>query len=112
MTDAELMREAARTLRERAGAALPTPWEVVGGEGSEWNDQVVSPGRRPRVGVVETVADCDTDEETAEYIATMHPGLALAIADLLDDTASEVEYCATYSHHAVTVADTILGGAR
>ena len=39
----------------------------------------------------------------------MHPGVALALADWLDDTATEVASGATYSQDALRLADLILG---
>lgn len=87
---AEELREAARLMRERATAATEGPWTawVMGSEGYlvlRATGTIHERGRNrvARVGL----KDWDSDKADAEYIAGMHPGVALALADWLDDRA-------------------------
>ena len=115
------LREAAALLRERAEAAdilgareswaiwddiKPDGYIVVGNSGG-----VIPPGEWAVEGEHNPVANAYTPE-TGIYIALMGPPVALALADWLDDTASEVESHATWSEHALAVADAILGDDR
>lgn len=98
------LREAARVLRERAEAATPGPWEMFR---DPIGIHVESGGERG------LIAD-------AVYIATMHPGVGLALADWLDTAANNAErngWMAGYTEamrgtSAVRIADLILGGTR
>jgi hypothetical protein len=81
---ADLLRRAAALLRERGTAATPGPWAGV--RGSPPRAWVLRPGG---TGIVErqysgTLADID-------FIALMHPPVALALADLLDATGEFAE---------------------
>lgn len=82
---AELLRRAAKELREHAQAAIPGPWEADGSEiqqpyGAEW----VAESLRVSDGYgIDDVGDAN-----ASYIALMHPPVALALADLLDGCAA------------------------
>lgn len=101
---AETLRAAAALMRERAKNA-------VGGTGaSDWfpvKSKVRSSG-----GLV-----CESASFEAEHIASWHPAVALAVADLLDVTAEWVERDAIRSklpmtqtdEAALTVATTYLG---
>ena len=85
---AETLRKAAERLRERATGPLddrliPGPWSV-----GKWSDL-------PRLWAVTPALDEDYDniattpfEAEANYIATMHPGVGLALADVLDESAA------------------------
>lgn len=76
MTPAERLRAAATRLREVAGDATPGPWGVIGGgEYLHGPDILVGGG----VGSI-TAANAD-------YIAAMHPPVALALAEVLDHGA-------------------------
>ena len=99
MTPAERLRAAATWLREVAEDATPGSWEVIGG-----GEYLQGPDILVGGGVGSTTAT------NADYIAMMHPPVALALADWLDDTATEVESHATYSPDALRVADAVLGG--
>lgn len=105
----ERLRSAATRLREVAGAATPGPWEAIPDGPGDWpvegggNYLCHSPDDGVRGG---------HDEGDATYIAMMHPPVALALADWLDDTANEVESHATYSPDALRVADAVLGGEQ
>ena len=91
---ADRFREAAALLRERAEKVDPsTGWSFS--DGGTRDD-----GTRPG------------DSALIEFITMMSPPVALALADWLDDTAGEVESHATWSEHALAVADAILGADR
>lgn len=98
---AEVLRKAASLMRERAEAASDGPWlihqdgytQTVTGEGEDWIDLV-----DPRGRIILSHAHLGDDEETerevsdVHHIASWHPAVALAVADLLDDGAAYVEY--------------------
>jgi hypothetical protein len=83
----ELIREAARLIRQRAEAATPGPWEV---EGSR---SIVGPeGMKPKLAghVVCSVGAWDRgvpSEADAEHIASWSPDKALPVAALLESLA-------------------------
>ena len=90
MNPAEELRLAARLLRERAGTATPGPWQhmCLGSEGclvlrTSGTLRERGHGRVARFGHKEWKAD----HADAEYVASMHPAVALAVADLLDKIA-------------------------
>ena len=89
----ETLRHAAKLMRERAEAATPGPWEYRGDfditHGYEINEH-----DRPVANWVATVLTGDDDlaeagmqDPNAAYIASMHPGVALAVAGWLDAAA-------------------------
>lgn len=116
---ADRLREAAALLRERAEETHDGPWDhVVGASGdTAWVE------RRNIETVVET-----HDIGTSAYIATMHPPVALALADWLDTAGADEwahgPHCltpcddcdddprASHIRSALAVADAILGGER
>ena len=88
MSAAEL-RKAAETLRARAGAAHPGPW---------YTDKYDADGVFTAPEVTLTSQDVafasgglSRQKETDAYIATMHPGVGLALADWLDLTARRLD---------------------
>ena len=96
--------EAARVLRERAEAATPGPWTVVPGASNVWHfpeegtpTLVVGGTGAARVQRRSTEARLSD----AAYIATVHPGVGLALADWLDAVALRAE----------EVADTLPAGS-
>lgn len=103
-TPTETLRAAAARLRQVAGAATPGPWQYV----------IEAPcGTVIEYAYVEAgddlVADCgaaDDAETTADarYIATMHPGVAVALARWLD---AEAVWGA--KGYALNVARAVLG---
>ncbi len=115
---AETMRRAAALMRERAGAASPGPWHqmCMGSEGcSVLNDghlrerkHVSFSGRK----------EWKADHADAEYIAGMHPGVATALADWLDNEAvnapgpGEVYLRGGCVAYALAVACAYLGEGR
>jgi hypothetical protein len=89
------LRQAAETLRTRAAAASTGPWEsfVLGSEGyAVVADRPETERRRSRIRVARFGwEDWDTDKANAHWVATMHPGVGLALADWLDLTAHRIE---------------------
>ena len=84
---AETLRRAASLMRERAGAAPPSPWAT---RATTHGD----PANGPTHIVVENslglISDHDYDKwggTSAEHIASWHPAVALAVADWLDAVA-------------------------
>jgi hypothetical protein len=137
---ADLLREAAKVLRGRAEAAKPGPWSAADEHGlmpdawPAWCVSQMRPGYEsmsPEDGYVTDVADVHGDDKTAcpdaDYIATMHPGVGLALADWLDDIAAgwmwdddgaacdwdgmPLKLDEAVDSHAVKVARLILGRA-
>lgn len=93
MTPAEELRAAAKVMRERAQAASPGPWETCGrgveqtaGDYADVLGQEVS-----CLSYCYGGAPIGPKQADADYIASMHPGIALAIADWLDEEAAEYE---------------------
>lgn len=74
---AGLLRRAAVKLREYAERAARGPWDVS-------DDGLVWPGR------LGDPVSGSSDITDAEYIALMHPPVALALAELLDHVADDV----------------------
>lgn len=118
---AQRLRDAAKVLRERAKAAKPGPWVAADEHGDlgpdafpAWCVCQMRPGHEhmsPTEGYVTDVAQTFSDSQAvdhdATFIATMHPGVALALADWLDYTAERV--IGETLRRATTVADLILG---
>ena len=115
---ADKLREAAKVLRERAEAATPGPWYWEPPSPDDWpsaDESLMSSGAASKHGGDEVVLSgwghdasgiSGSDADRA-YIATMHPGVGLALADWLD--AEAAAGCAPESAHHL--ADLILGGA-
>ena len=98
---AALLREAAQTLREKAEVA-----EAVGI--GPWSLDESGFAIRDASGF--TVATQATSEE-ADYIATMHPAVALAVAHLLDGWADDIAQHGGHHHsddRALAVARAVL----
>lgn len=78
---AEVLRRAASLMRERAEAATKGPWTTDVGL------IISNPGPNAKY-----VADCYDEPEAsaddAKHVASWHPAVALAVADLLDEIAS------------------------
>ena len=133
---ADTLREAAKVLRERAQAATPGPWSAADEHGllgpDSWPAWCVSqmrPGYEamsPTEGYVTDIADVHGDDKSenpnADYIATMHPGVGLALAEWLDAETEHVagHYCEAHCEYpdggprcraALALARLILGGA-
>ncbi|MFF7335406.1 hypothetical protein [Streptomyces sp. NPDC008150] len=80
-TPADELRAAADRLRNLATAATPGPWTQTGIGDYGWT---VSSSTS---ALVDTV-DSEEGRADADYIATMHPGVGLALADWLDTAAA------------------------
>lgn len=102
---ADLLREAAAKMRERAQAATPGPWKyphrnypgiVMSQFGCLWY-----PGPRGHEGRI-------NNEPDAEHIASWHPAVALAVADWLECQADTTCDCGV-DESALTVARAYLG---
>lgn len=123
---AQRLRDAAKVLRERAEAAKPGPWVAADEHGDLGPDAVpawcvcqMRPGHEhmsPTEGYVTDVAQTFSDSQAvdhdATFIATVHPGVALALADWLDvATAGYLSTRLDWSPEpaALAVADLILG---
>jgi len=115
---AALLREAAARMRELADSATPGPWHATHDplghhvEDSRGQGRLVA-GFGP--------ADTPTDNRRADaaFIASMHPGIALAVADWLTDAArawddSVYDPRVRNEHHAyaLAVARAFLGPDR
>lgn len=105
---ASLLREAAAKMRERAEDARlacgDERWD--GDAGLSWND---ARGTVYMVGAGPVnVADAIT-EESALYIASWHPAVALAVADWLEHEADHFDMDDTTRSRALAVARTYLG---
>ena len=121
MTPAERLRAAATRLREVAGAATPGPWFLDKG-----GDTGVYTAPRPSPASQDIAWSHSPDVEA--YIALMHPPVALALADWLDDLAAGWPWdddgtCVwddgtpmrleeSPDTHALAVADAVLGGEQ
>ena len=104
---AELLRRAAKEMRERAEAAPTSPWhwEAVGKSG--YPQRVSNPGA---VVIAECFENPDFPASCAEHITSWHPAVALAVADLLDEEAQgEENGLFDASFLAVAVASAYLG---
>src|SRR5574337_1427575 len=76
---AELLRQAATILRERAKAATPGPWEASLLDGLVWANRLGDP------------VSGSTLPEDAAYIATVDPDFGKAVADWLDLAARHAQ---------------------
>lgn len=109
---AERLREAAALLRERAEAATPGPWHVD--PETHRFATIEGPHVRHSAPNYTTAVITHGWDSNVEYIATMHPGVGLALADWLDSIAEWIEgrpFSTPTNSHALAVADQILGGA-
>lgn len=125
LTPAETLRAAAKVLRERAEAATPGPWGFTDSEAAASLVNLPDDGMVVMYGGDTPVALC-ADEfyenepgepapvNDAQYIATMHPGMGLALADWLDLTARRFDEGLGYPgdyEKPLTVARLILGAS-
>lgn len=116
-TPADKLRAAAEKLRKLTGQAIEGPWTATWSEQqyelkgpssvdpiAEWTYAIAT--WEPKAS--EQRAECDTAD--ADYIAAMHPGVGLALADWLE---SEAEFGADpgIGPAALTVARLINGSA-
>ncbi len=78
MTAAEFLRSAARRLRRNAAAATPGPWR------SDYSEGGCVASANPRHPII---AEYGATWDDSEYIATVHPGVGLAVAEWLEVAA-------------------------
>lgn len=117
---ADRLREAARVLRERAQAATSGPWEASTSTNPTYVAQVGHLAERDPSYIAACGPASVGGDHAASYIATVHPGVGLALADWLDTAANNAErngWMAGYTEamrgtSAVRIADLILGGDR
>lgn len=83
---AEVLREAAALMRERAEAATPGPWEHLG-DHLVWPSDMGPAANDPILAMVG-----DAHAESAAHIASWHPSVTLAVADLLEAEAAAQEF--------------------
>ena len=76
---AETLRRAAALMRERAEAAVLSPWEAVEGASGHWWVE------HPNTADIAL----DLHGENARHIASWHPAVALAVADWLEAAARD-----------------------
>lgn len=81
LTPAQEIRAAAKLLRERV-ARVPHTWRLVG-------EQIVAVGTDALAGM-DVIGHCVVPERAA-YVVSMHPGVALAVADWLDLVADHAD---------------------
>lgn len=82
MTPADEIRAAAEKLRARAAAVPPPPWSLGGIGDYGWTVRMGNPAGG-RYEVIDTRMDSDEGRALAQFIATMHPGVSLALATWL-----------------------------
>lgn len=82
---ADLLRRAAIALRKHAHAATDGPWDSLDG-----GDRLISVSE-DGLSYEYVVDEPMSNEANAEYIALMHPPVALALADWLGRTAGQIE---------------------
>ncbi|MCU1612560.1 MAG: hypothetical protein JWO98_100 [Frankiales bacterium] len=85
-TPAQLLRRAAAKLRQDAEAArrfVPEPWSIT-------EDRVI---RAANDDIVADRSSCRPgDDADLPFIAAMHPGVGMALADWIDEQAAFNEY--------------------
>lgn len=100
---AETLRRAAALMRGRAEAAAAGPWRAI----------PARDGLPAIVAAAAVLADVDESTADAEHIASWHPAVALAVADLLDYLAPLADGPwgpDSTIDRAVRIAETYLGG--
>lgn len=104
----DLLRRAAWLIRARVKAATPGPWETAQTRDAE---PLVTQAGRGFFGVVASPSygSDDYGMADAEFIASWHPVVALAVADWLEVTARDVGKSSLAYHAALAVARAYLG---
>jgi hypothetical protein len=131
-TPADELKAAAQTLRKLTADATPGPWQrplntrykatVTGalpeGERGAWLDGIdPTTGEREQctVAMVPTWSNGRHSRQRGgrdlEYIAAMHPGVGVALADWLDSAAEDAEQIGP-DPHAIATARAINGGEQ
>jgi hypothetical protein len=94
---AEQLRAAAQRLRELAEAATPGPWHAVASVPSH---SVRSPGGWEIASSAYADRRADMD-----FIAAMHPGVALALATLLESHSADWDQLTEHNAHTTDGQD-------
>ncbi|MFE6868343.1 hypothetical protein ACFVFS_17475 [Kitasatospora sp. NPDC057692] len=115
---ADLLRQAAQQLRDYATAAVPGPWvpSIVRSPRSTVTSGIYSHAHPAGSAASEIAAsgrkgrECGgiTNADNAQYIALMHPGVGLLVADWLDSAATDAEMVGP-DVQALAVARAVLG---
>ena len=107
---AELLRRAAALMRERAEAATPGPWRT------DVLSDVVADHDDVSWDVADVSVLCPwpsaTEHGNAAHIASWHPTVALAVADLLDAVALVADHYPPIEVRPQSVANYALAVAR
>ena len=94
-TPAAELRAAAKAMRWRAQAATEGPWQPVAGiYGTETFAAVIGPQGKAEdaeTWLMATGHGAASQEADADHAASWHPGVALAVADWLEETARRSE---------------------
>lgn len=123
-TPAAVLKRAAEHIRALATATYirdeaTAPWHVEECDSSEAGDCacIVAQGYHSHPGAPRTGVSYVADAETPEYaafIAALHPGVGVALADWLEAVTSRArhggaEWVGADLHHALAVARAVLG---
>lgn len=119
---ADVLRRAAAVLRERATAATPPPWRESPVNGNRYSALVADLPHPERPNVSAGGWDWDDNyggclvgeslmSHDRAYIATVHPGVGLALADFLDWAADDVNPGDDTEPAGLDIARAILGEA-
>ena len=112
-TPAEIIRRAAKLMRERVAELPPLPWKAEGRDVLATQDYEADEARGwlPDWGCAFNVAVCARQDE-AEHVAAWSPPVALALADWLDEAADAYEtFSGAAPGHSLKVARAYLGEA-
>lgn len=118
---AEILREAASKMRERAEAATGGTWSSGGVWWENWTDPEGRLCHTPWPTITTGTLGSEivgkvTTEADADYFASIHPAVALAVADWLEVTADRVNTPAQATlpqrNAAIAVATAYLGSDR
>lgn len=107
-TDTATLRRAAALMRARAEAATPGPW-TAGFNGESVQNLVNMRDHPATFAVVHSDEGPSPLSANTAHIASWHPGVALAVADLLDDEARIADKVGVFlAHVALAIARTYL----
>ena len=106
---ADELRKAAETLRERAGNASTGDGPTLS---HEWFSDLTYMSKRYEVVAANegSIIAANLDRWTADFIATMHPGVGLALADVLEAVV-ELDWASDDWPEFSALARLINGGA-
>lgn len=110
---AEVLRKAARLMRQRAEIAKPGPWSYLCSTGAGTGEAVVTYASHDLESSL--TVECGPDggaEFDCEHFASWHPAVAIAVADWLDQHADYAQSLGREpGPRPLAVATTYLGGA-